>query len=101
MEVVALSRALDVCFERMGFFGLSLWGEDGLTFDQTCRLARLPNLRVQVSSVRRLRALGLDPYRRGRSPHLTIRFATRPRKTELLALIGAFGPPIPNPYLAD
>jgi hypothetical protein len=98
--VPALSRALDVCFERMGFFGLSLWGDNGLMFEEVCRLARLRNPRVRVSTVGRLRVLGLDPHRSGRYPHLTIKFVTRPSGGELVALIDAFGPPISNPYPA-
>jgi hypothetical protein len=84
----------------MGFFGLSLWGENDLEFDEVCRLARIRNPRVRVSTVGSLRVLGLDPHRRGRYPHLTIKFATRPSSGELVGLIDVFGPPIPNPYQA-
>jgi hypothetical protein len=101
LEVRSLRHSVEVCATRLGFYGLSLRGENGLTFEETCRRARLRNLVVRVSTVGLLRELGHEPYRSGRSPHLTIEFDLRPTDDELRAVAGAFDPAVPNPHPAD
>ena len=93
--------AIDACLARFGFYGLSFWGDDGLTVEQIVTLAALEHTMIRVSTVRRLRRIDLDPFRSGAYPHLTIRFEVSPSDDELSRLAAAFDPPIPNPQLAD
>lgn len=97
MDVPAMRIALDTCKERFGFYGLSFWGDDGLSVDEIAALARLPNARIRVSTVGRLRALGLELSRFGRYPHLTLRFEISPTDEELAELAKTFDSDIPNP----
>ncbi len=97
MGVLALRQSLEACRARLGFKGLSFWGENGMTVKEICLQARLRNSRIRVSSVGRLRALGLEPYRSGPRPHLSVRFEGSPTDEELWRLARAFHPDIPNP----
>jgi len=97
-EIGTLKEAIETCADRLGFYGLSVWGENGLTFDETCRRARLRNPRVRVTTIGRLRRLGLEPYRSGRVPHLTIEFDIRPTDEDLAAIAGVFDPDVRNPH---
>jgi hypothetical protein len=101
MELTTLKNSLAACIVQRGFFGLSLWGENGLSVGEVCDAARLRNLRVRVSTVGRLRALGMEPFRSGRPPHLSLRFDTAPLDEDLERLADAFGPPVGNPRRAD
>lgn len=101
MQITSLRSSLQTCKARMSFYGLSFWGDDRLTFEEICARARLRNLVVRTSTVGRLRSLGHEPRRSGRTPHLTVRFEVFPTDEELEGLVGAFDPPVPNPYPAD
>lgn len=41
LEITTLRRSLETCKARMGFYGLSIWGENGLSFEEVCARARL------------------------------------------------------------
>lgn len=101
MEITALRRSLETCKARKGFYGLSIWGENGLSFEEICARARLRNLFVRTSTVGRLRSRDLEPSRSGRSPHLTLSFEVFPSDAELERLVGAFDEPVPNPHPSD
>lgn len=101
MGVLTLRQSPETCRARMGFYGLSFWGENGMTVKEICLQARMRNLRIRVSSVGRLRALGHEPYRSGSAPHLTVRFRVAPSDQDLWRLARAFDPDIPNPRLRD
>ena len=101
MELATLRYALAACMVERGFYGLSFWGENGLSFHAICQEAGLRNLRVRASTVARLRALGMEPYRSGRPPHLSLRFVVPPTDGELDRLADAFEHPVRNPYPAD
>lgn len=99
MESEGTREAIDLCFDRVGFYGLSLAGEEGWPIEQTARVAKLRNNRIRVSRVGRLRALGFEVVRSGKRPHLTVRFRQRPSDEELALLEFSFDPPMPNPTI--
>jgi hypothetical protein len=101
MELVPLRQALQTAHAVIGFYGLSFWGDNGLSFDQVCFEAQIRNGRVRVSTVGRLRSLGHEPFRSGSFPHLSVRFELPPTDEELEALVGVFDPVVPNPYPLD
>ena len=90
MELPTLRNSLAACKVEQGFFGLSFSGENGLSFREICDAAGLRNLRMRVSTVGRLRALGIEPYRSGRLPHLSIRFDAGPTDEE--TVVGQWHP---------
>jgi hypothetical protein len=99
MQVVPMRFALDTCERRYGFYGLSFFGDNDLSVEQIVALAgsRLEHLRVRVSTVGQLRACGLEPFRSGEFPHLSVRFEVSPSDEELVELAEAFDPAISNP----
>lgn len=101
MEVATLRIAVETCQERHGLYGLSFWGDNGLTLDEIATLAGLPQSRVRVSTVGVLRSAGLEPVRSGRHPHLTIKWGTSPTDDELESLARLFSEDVPNPALED
>ena len=101
MGVPALRQSLETCRARLGFHGLSFWGENGMTVKEVCLLAPLRNFRIRVSTVGRLRSHGYEPVRSGVRPHLMVRFERPPTDEELWRLAHAFGPDIPNPRPRD
>lgn len=100
MEVLTMRVAIDTCQARHGFYGLSFWGDNGLSVEQIVQLAGLEHPRIRVSTIGRIRQLGLEPVRLGRFPHLTIKFELPPTDEELRALAEVFDPPTPNPAVA-
>ena len=46
MDLQTLRHSLEACMVERGFYGLSFWGENGLSFEAICRAAGLRNLRV-------------------------------------------------------
>ena len=99
MEIVPLRIAIEACRRRAGFYGLSFCGENSLSVPEITRLTtRLPQPRIRVSTIGRLRALGYELYRSGPRPHLTLKFEISPTDSGLKELVGAFGPDIPNPH---
>lgn len=101
MGVLALRRSVETCQARLGFHGLSFWGEDGLSVKEICLAARLRNRRIRVSTVGRLQARGYEPVRSGSRPHLTLRFDRVPTDEELWRLARVFDRDIPNPRPRD
>lgn len=101
MAIVTLRLALDTARAFVGFHGLSFYGENGLSVEQICFEAQLRHGRIRVSTVGRLRSLGLDPFRSGNFPHLSVRYASSPTDSDLEALVGVFDQDIPNPYPLD
>jgi hypothetical protein len=101
MAIGSLRNAIRTAHAFLGSYGLSFYGENGLTVEQICFEAQLRHGRVRVSSVGRLRSAGLEPFRSGSRPHLTVRYETEPTDEELVALVGLFGEDIPNPYAVD
>jgi hypothetical protein len=99
MEVVPMRIALDTCRARHRFYGLSFWGENGLTIGEIVALAELEHLHIRVSTVGRLRAIGREPVRTRRPGHLSLRFEVSPSDEEVGELASAFDPPIPTPRL--
>jgi hypothetical protein len=102
MEVISLRISLETCLEIHGFYGLSFFGDNGLTVEEIAALAReerLRNQQIRVSTIGRLRGLSLDPFRSGDYPHLTIKWEVMPSDDELERLVGLFDAPIPNPLL--
>jgi len=99
MDFDDLRRAVDLCFDRRGIYGLSLAGEEGWSLERTAHEASIRNTRIRVSTVGRLRELGLEVVRSGRRPHLTLYFGHRPTEEELSLLDFAFDVPILNPSI--
>lgn len=62
MEIVTLVFSLSEAKVEDGFYELSFFGENGLTVDEICRQAGLPNGQVRLSTVGQLRAAGFDPF---------------------------------------
>lgn len=100
MEIVTLRHAIETCRALRGFYGLSFFGDNGLSVDETARHAKLPNGRIRVSEVGRLRIVGHEPYRSGEYPHLTVRFEVSPTDEDLAELVEAFDADIPNPHIS-
>jgi hypothetical protein len=99
MEVLPMRVAIDTCYARKGFYGLSFWGENDLGLPEVLALAGLPHRHIRVSTVGRVRVLGHEPVRTDQRGHLVIKFAVPPTDTELVDLANAFDPPIPNPLV--
>jgi hypothetical protein len=101
MALVTLRQALETAHAFLGYYSLSFYGDNDLTFDQICFEAELRHGRVRVSSVGLLRSLGHEPSRSGSFPHLSVRFEFPPTDEELEALVEVFEPGVPNPYPVD
>jgi len=92
---------VSLCHEAQGFYGISFYGDNDLALDEVCRLAGKPNRELRTSTVERLRGAGFKLERRGRYPHLTLRFEAEPSDEELRAVEAEFDPPRKNPHPAD
>jgi hypothetical protein len=100
MEVIGMRLAADTCERRHGFCGLSFWGDNGLSVEQVLAIHPLDHGQIRISTVGRVRALGLEPRRWGAYPHLTIRFLFSPTDEQLEELAATFDPPVPNPLVS-
>jgi hypothetical protein len=98
MDLLPLRQALMTCLAYREYYGLSFFGENDLSVEETALSARLPNRQIRVSTVARIRACGHELFRSGDPPHLTLRFEISPTDAELGRLIGAFDLPIANPH---
>jgi hypothetical protein len=101
MVIITLRIAIDTCMERQKFYGLSFFGENGLSVDETARLAGIDNRRMRVSTVGAIRSAGFQPIRSGEYPHLSVRFEVVPTDDELERLVAVFDDDIPNPYQSN
>jgi hypothetical protein len=102
MRLVTLRVAIDLCLERHGFYGLSFFGDNGLSVTEIVQLAddRLPQPLIRISNMERIREAGFEPYRSLEYPHLTVRFEMNPSDEELERLTERFDEPVPNPHKA-
>ena len=101
MRIVTLRVAIDTCMVRLGFYGLSFFGDNDLAIDEVALHAALPNPRMRVSTVAALRSIGREPLRSGEYPHLSVRFEVSPSDDELERLVAVFDDAIPNPYQSN
>lgn len=86
------------CYESLGFYGLSFYGESGLRPDEIALLARKPHRLMRKARVGEIRKGGFEIERWGRFPHLTLRFEGRPTDDELKRLADLFDDPEANPH---
>jgi hypothetical protein len=98
MKVDDLRDAILRCRLALGFYGLSLYGENYLSVEEIAALAKKPHVFIRKSQVGRLRLTGFEVARRGRFPHLTLRFETEPTDATLEALVQVFDEPQLNPH---
>jgi len=101
MKLEDLREAADRCFTTLGFYGLSFYGENGLSVADIAALAKKPHSHIRKTRVGQLRKVGLNVRRHGRFPHLTLGFPENPTDKELETLIGVFDGPEPNPHPAE
>jgi hypothetical protein len=97
MELIPLRIAVDACMARHSFYGLSFFGDNGLSLERIVSLAGLEHTHVRVTTMGRLRAMGHEPARWGAYPHLSLRFEVSPTDGELVDLAGTFDEAIPSP----
>lgn len=76
---------------------LSVYSLPGESVESIARQARLPNGRIRVSTVARIRAAGYDVLDRRSDGHCRVPLPARPTDEDLERLAGAFDPAIPNP----
>lgn len=98
MGIVTLRNAIETCKVWRGFYGLSFYGDNGLSVEETAKLAKLRNTKLRVSGMYQLREIGHEPERDGEYPHLSLRFPVSPTDDELEELVSVFAEPIPNPH---
>lgn len=68
MRVADLREAIVRCYQTLGFHGLSGYGENRMTAEEIANLAKKPHRHMRKTQVAKLRKLGLEVERRGRSP---------------------------------
>jgi len=94
---IMLLQAVDCLIERH-FYGLSFWGEDGVTADEIAQAVGMPQRMMRTATAGGLRAGGYEPERDAPPPlHVVVRFAAPPTETMMRELAGAFGEPLINP----
>ena len=98
MKVDDLRDAIAHCHRALGFYGLSFYGENRLTPDEIVAFARKPHRKMRKTCVGKLRKAGFVLDRRGRFPHLALRFPVEPSDEELEKLIALFDESEPNPH---
>lgn len=98
MRVDDLRDAVARCHRTLGFYGLSLYGENRLTPEEIAAFAKKPHGMMRKTLAGKLRNAGLVLERRGRFPHLVLRFAEEPSDEDLERLIAVFDEPEPNPH---
>jgi hypothetical protein len=81
-----------------GHYGLSFFGENGLTVEDLALEACLPHRWLFTSTCGRVRSLGYTLRREGARNHLVLRFLSKPTEAELQALARVFDGPWPNPH---
>lgn len=101
LRVEHLRGQASLCHEAQGFYGISFYGDNDLSLDEVSRLAAKPNRELRTSTVGRLRKAGFHLERRGRFPHLTLRFGANPSDENLRAVEAVFDPPERNPHPPD
>jgi hypothetical protein len=75
MRVDDLRDAVARCNRALGFHGLSLYGENRLTPEEIAAFAKKPHRKMRKTRVGKLRQAAFVLERRGRFPHLVLRFA--------------------------
>ena len=98
MDLAHLRLAAERCRGARGFYGLSFFGENGLSVEEIVAAATRPHRWIRVSTRGRLGEEGFRLRRDGRHNHLVLRFDARPDVDDLRRLVGLFDPPIPNPH---
>lgn len=98
LELEHLVNQAALCYEALGFYGISFYGDNNLSVDEIARLAGKPNQEIRISTVGRFRGTGFELARRGRFPHLTLRFPSPPSDRDLKPLEAMFGEPVANPH---
>jgi hypothetical protein len=98
MRIDDLREAVARCHRALGFHGLSFYGENRLTPEEIAIFSKKPHRLMRKTRVARLRLAGFVLERRGRFPHLTLRFPAEPSDLELKKLIAVFDEPEPNPH---
>lgn len=76
---------------------LSVYSLAGESVEGIARKARLPNGRIRVSTVARIRAAGYDVLDRRSDGHCRLPLPGWPSDEDLERLVSAFDPAIPNP----
>ena len=78
---------------------LSFFGDKGLDEEGIAEVADRPNPRMRVSTVKRLRGAGFEPYLdEPPEAHIGLRWEEKPADQTLDRLIGLFDEPTPNPH---
>lgn len=98
MKIDDLRDAVGRCFRALGFYGLSFYGENGLSPQEIALLARKPHSLMRKTRVSRIRREGFEIERYGRFPHLTLRFSQEPSNDDLRRLVGVFDEAESNPH---
>jgi hypothetical protein len=99
MRTDNLRDAVARCHRTLGFYGFSLYGENRLTPEEIAAFSKKPHRLMRKTRVVRLRRAGFQLERRGRFPHLTLRFPAEPSDQELEKLIAGLNSPSPTRIL--
>lgn len=81
---------IDKCKRLKGFWGLSLFGENGYSAEKTCEIVRFPSNWMRIVTAGTLREAGFRPRRQGKTPHVVLKWAERPTEDEIRRLLDLF-----------
>lgn len=98
MELPHLRDAVERCKIVRKFYGLSFFGENGLTVEEIALAAPSPHNWVRVAAYGALREAGFRLRRDGAGNHLVLRFEGNPTDSELRRLVKLFDEPQENPH---
>lgn len=98
MDLRHTRQQVKLCKAIQGFFGLSVYGANGYSTEETCKWVPFPNAWCRVVTVGLLRENGYDPFSEGKPPHVVIKWPRMPDDEELKRLISLFDEPQENPH---
>ena len=97
-DPMKIRAALDDCWKKYKYWGLSFAGRDGLTAGEIVRRGRFPSDYMQITTVAKLRAAGFTPIPDGGNVHISLRFKKRPTDGEIERLCAVFDDRVDNPH---